>query len=285
MPERMPRHLALAACIALFVVGCGGGGEGSTGPASTGLHVVAGASISDTVLARPVQALVVEVRPSSGSAEGLIVRFQSLPNADSTRQYAPAIAVSSLASSVFSLLVSDTTNSAGRASVLVQLGTVAGEARILVTCPELGLSDTAKFTVLPGQVSRVVVRTRDTTVFAGASYTIDAYASDTYGNRRSDAVSYTTGVNVASVDSTGRVTVGSAIGRGSVGVRAGNALDSARFTVLPAGTMAFFDGTGGTPTISIAKMDGSNRKRLANAVTPAYPNISPDGSLVVYDLR
>ena len=97
-----------------------------------------------------------------------------------------------------------------------------------VTCPELGLSDTAKFTVLPGQASRVVVRTRDTTVFAGVSYTIDAYASDNYGNRRSDAVSYTASVNVASVNSTGRVTVGSAIGRGSVAVQRGQRASTRR---------------------------------------------------------
>jgi hypothetical protein len=171
----MQRHLALAATLVLALSGCGGGGEGSTGPAATGLRIVAGASISDTVLARPVQALIVEVHPPSGSSAGLVVRFQSLPSSDSTRRYEPAIAMSNLASPNFSLFASDTTNSAGRASAMVQLGTVAGEARILVTCPELGLSDTAKFTVLPGQASRVVVRNRDTTLVAGASYTINAY--------------------------------------------------------------------------------------------------------------
>jgi hypothetical protein len=277
----MTRHLALAASIA-FIVSCGGGGEGPTGPTTPGLHVIAGASISDTVLARPVQALVVEVRPISGSPAGLVVRFESLPSSDSTRPYERAIAVSNLASNFFVPFISDTTNSSGRASALVQLGTVAGEARVLVTCPELGFSDTAKFTVLPGNPDRVVVRNRDTTVLAGAMYTINAYASDRFLNRRSDPVTFTPGANTTSVDPSGRVTVATTVGRGNVAVRAGNALDSARFTVLPSGAMAFFDATDGTVTVSTAKMDGSGRKRLASTVTPSYPNISPDGSLVVY---
>src|SRR4051812_2382989 len=168
----MPRPLALPALIAVVLAGCGGGADGTTGPSGAGLRIVAGAGVTDTVMSRPVQALVVEVRPTSGSRAGLVVRFQSLP-ADSTRPYEPAIVVSNLASSFFGPFISDTTNASGRASVLVQLGTIAGEARILVTCPELGFADTAKFTVLPGKVDRVVVRNRDTMVVAGATYTID----------------------------------------------------------------------------------------------------------------
>ena len=61
-PQTMPRYLALAAAIAIVLAGCGGGAD-STEPAATGLRIVAGASISDTVWTRPVQALIVEVHP------------------------------------------------------------------------------------------------------------------------------------------------------------------------------------------------------------------------------
>ena len=97
----MQRHLALAATIVLARRLWRG--EGSTGP-STGLHV-AGASVSDTVLARPVQALVVEVPPTSGSSEGL----SSVPESAQLRLDAPVSAgdcVHESRCAVFSLFAS-----------------------------------------------------------------------------------------------------------------------------------------------------------------------------------
>lgn len=134
----------------------------------------------------------------------------------------------------------------------------------------------------PATVARIVVLTPDTTLFAGASYTINAYASDSNGNRLRDALSFTAGENVASVDRSGRVTVGGTIGRGSVVIRAGGVMDSARFTVVPSGTMAFVDASSTPTTIATAKLDGSNRKRWVEGTMPAYPSISADGSLIAY---
>ena len=73
--------------------------------------------------------------------------------------------------------------------MLVQLGTVVAKRRVLVTCPELGLSEGREVhrAARTGQ-SRVVVRTRDTNCLRRRQlHIIDAYASDNYGNRRSDA--------------------------------------------------------------------------------------------------
>lgn len=276
-------HVGFAiGCFALLAA-CGGGAE-STEPTFTGMRIVAGGTVSDTVQARPAQALTVEVHPTSGPAAGLVIRFESLPANDSTRRSETEINVSNAAPVAFGQLASDTTDSSGRASALVQLGTIAGEARIVVSCPELGLSDTAKFTVLPGNANRIVLQNADTTLFAGASYTISSYAADRFGNRRSDAVSFVAGQNVSSVDQSGRVTAGTTIGRGSVAVRVGNATDSARFTVMPAGTMAFvdIDPRDQTAFIATAKLDGSNKKRLIGVSMPAYPSISPAGDLVAY---
>lgn len=272
--------IALAALVA-----CGGSGEASTGPKTTGIHVVAGASITDTVGARPLQALVVEVLLDGQPRQGLVVRFESMPSADTTRRFEQAIAVAKISQNFFSNFVSDTTNSSGRAGVLVQLGTVAGGARVLVSCPEVGLADTATFTVQPGNAARFSITVKDTVILVGGSYSVGAQVTDRYGNKRADPVTLSAGPNTASVDPTGRVTVGSVVGRGAIAVKAGAATDSARFTVLPAGTMAFLSFVNGVGSIATARLDGTALKLITPAETPAYPNISPSGELIAYQQR
>ncbi len=276
--RRCSTSLALLALLACE----GGGSDSPTGPQSTGVQVVAGEAITDTVLARPLQALVVEVRVGGQPRQGLVVRFESMPSADTTRRFEQAIAVAKISQNFFGNFASDTTNSAGRAGALVQLGTVAGEARVLVSCPELGLADTAKFTVQPGKAARLIITVRDTTVLAGGSYDVGAQVGDLYGNKRADQVTLSAGPNAASTDAAGRVTVGSVIGRGAIAVSAGGVTDSARFTVLPAGTMALLHFVNNVGSIATAKMDGSALKRIIPAATPAYPNISPTGDLIAY---
>lgn len=272
-----------SASIALAtLLACGGSGDSATGPKTTGIRVVAGAPITDTVGARPLQALVVDVLVDGQPRQGLVLRFESMPSADTSRRFEQAIAVAKISQNFFSNFASDTTNSSGRAGVLVQLGTVAGEARVLVSCPELGLADTARFTVLPGNAARLLITVRDTAVLAGGSYNVGAQVTDRYGNKRADPVTLSAGPNTASVDPAGRVTVGSAVGRGAIAVKAGGAADSARFTVLPAGTMAFLHYLNGVGSIATARMDGSALKLITAATTPAYPNISPSGDLIAY---
>ncbi|MFL5620835.1 MAG: hypothetical protein ACJ79A_20835 [Gemmatimonadaceae bacterium] len=274
------RHVRLLFATPVLIAACGGGSD-TTEPTDRGIRIVAGAGVSDTVLAKPLQALIVEVRSEAKPASGVVVRLESVPSTDSTRRFEPTVTVSKLESPYFSGFFSDTTNASGRVSVVVQLGTVAGRVRLAVSAPELGVTDTATFTVLPGTVSRVSLSPRDTTIASGGSYVIGGYATDRFGNRRDDPVTFAVGPNVRSVDATGRVTVGTAVGRGAVAVRAGAALDSARFTVAPDGTMAFliYSGSG---MIATSRLDGSALKTLVAAASPAYPNLSPAGDLVAY---
>ena len=48
------------------------------------------------------------------------------------------------------------------ALLLVTLGPVAGSAGVVVTVPELGLTDTALYTIRPGNAVRVVSEPADT---------------------------------------------------------------------------------------------------------------------------
>jgi hypothetical protein len=224
----------------------------------------------------------VEARLRGQPLAGVVVRFEAMPSPDTSRRFEEAVSVSKISQNTFGRFVSDTTNSAGRASVLVQLGTIAGEARMVVSVPELGLADTATFTVQPGNAARILSTPRDTVVLAGSSYNVSAQASDRYGNKRSDPVTFTRGPNTASVDAAGRVTVGLAIGRGAAAMTVGSVTDSARFIVLPAEPIALFYNDAGAGSIATARLDGSGLKLITPATAPAFPNMSPTGSLIAY---
>ena len=147
VPNRL-RRLFGGVVAAGLVVGCGG--DSTAPPTQSGLRIDAGANVTDSISAALTQALIVEVRKPNGSeVSGAVVRFTALPN--DSLPYASAIAVANLNSEFFSNFVSDSTDAHGHAAVLVELGSVAGKAGIVITVPELGLTDTAWYTVKPGQ--------------------------------------------------------------------------------------------------------------------------------------
>jgi len=278
----MSRQVCTALIAASALLGCGSSGDESTGPSAAGIRLVAGADVTDTIEARPLQALVVEVRSAGKIQPGVIVRFESLPSADTTRRYEAAISVSKVAQNYFSAFTSDTTNASGRASALVQLGTVAGDARLLVTCPELGFADTARYTVRPGLAAKLVVSVRDTSVRTGGTYSIGAAVSDRAGNRRSDAVTYASRSALATVDASGKVQVGQEIGRGTIAVSAGGAVDSASFSVIPLLNLMFMYTAGGSAWIAEGLSDGSGVRQRLRTPSPAYPSPSPTSDQIAF---
>jgi hypothetical protein len=280
----MSNRAILAISFASASLACGSGGDSQTGPLSADLRVVAGAEITDTVRARPIQALTVEVRERGRPKSGVVVRFESLPPADSTRRFELAIAVSKVALNAFGTFTSDTTNASGRASALVQFGTVAGEVRVLVTCPELGLADTATYTVRPGALRSVTLTARDTVVRAGGTYGIGAAATDRFGNRRTDQISFESRSSLATVDGTGRVTAGTEIGRGFIRVGAGTIADTAWFTVVPTMNLTFVHtGPNGYPWVADLQNDGKVvRERAQTTLSASHPVPSPTSDVLAY---
>ena len=149
--------------LASVLLACGGGGDGGNPlvPPTAGIRAVAGANVTDTVLALQNQALIVEVRNNDGKlAQGVVVRFEAQSPADTSRRYEPAVFVCSLSTpscgnTYGTQFTTDTTHSQGRAKALIRLGQVAGRAVVLLFVPELGLVDSVAFTVTPGSVGRV----------------------------------------------------------------------------------------------------------------------------------
>jgi Tol biopolymer transport system component len=283
------RHDCLLFALSASLAACGGSsGSEPTVPAFSGMRIVAGADASDTVLTKPVQALIVELLENGKPRPGVVVRFEGLlvQEADPTspRDAGPGVFVSAIASNSFGAFVSDTTDQAGRASVLVQLGTRAGDMGVQITAPELGLADTARFTVVPGKAAKVILGVRDTVVRVGGTFSLGASSTDVHGNTRSqDKLTYQALDALGTVDASGAVRAAQAVGRGTIAVRLDGIEDSARYTVVPVAKLtAVYDGPDGVPRLATLGVDGSNLKVIGRVYPPVYPSHSPSEDLFVY---
>src|SRR5256884_6433674 len=154
----------------MFVVAAASCGDNGTEPpvGPPGLTIVSGAGANDTIDARLVQALVVEVHtPAGRGVPNAVVRFTSLSARRPDGWTTPGVLVGRLTDATLTSLVVDTTDANSRATALVQLGSVAGETGVEVTVPVLGLVDTARYRVRPGATDSVALTPLDTAVYRG----------------------------------------------------------------------------------------------------------------------
>jgi len=277
-------YLVTAATLAAAAAACGGDSTGpGARPGTPGVHAVAGANVTDTAFAMLTQALVVEVRDSTGHLvpAGTIVRFTGMPLAGSTLA---EVSVEPLSASTFSTFAAAETDVSGRAQVLVRLGTKAGPARLMVSVPLTGAVDTARFTVKPANAARFTLLPSDTSILIGGSFALRGTSSDQYGNVRDDAVSFSASGSGISVTSAGVVN-GTATGRYTVTATASGSTTTGKATVsvMPQGRAVTW--TAFTTGLVLVNVDGTNRRQLApvtdGGVGPR-PSWMPDGAHIVY---
>ena len=278
------RYAPIPFVTAALVAACGGSGPDSTSPRRGDVRIVAGTDVIDTVDARLPQPLVVEVREDGNPARGFVVRFTGLPSTDTTRRGEPGSTVSNAGQDSFSSLSSDTTDASGRATALVQLGTVAGEARVLVSCPQLGITDTARFTVLPGSSTQLILGVRDTVVRVSGTFGINAYSADMYRNRRpQDTVVYQAIDGLGTVNAAGTVRARLAVGRGTIVARVRGREDSTHYTVVPVAKItAVYEGLDTWTRLATLDLDGSNFRVVGTIAPLAHPSHSPTQDLIAY---
>jgi WD40-like Beta Propeller Repeat len=274
----MRRHFLLVA--AIFVVTSCGDSSGPSG-GRPGLTLVSGYNLTDTISTKPVTALVVEVRDAQGAIvpQGTIVRFTPVP----TSYFQSEMMVEELTSTSYTNFATGETDGAGRAAVLVQMGPVAGPARIAVSVPTLGVEDTARYTVLPGQPSAILLTPLDTAMYVGSSYTIRGGVVDRWNNVRADPVVYTATPGV-SVSSSGAVTA-STIGRYTLTGTAGGASATIHLSVIPQGTLAaLVNGSDGLHIVTV-NLDGSGFHdvvRVTDGGIGPRPRWVPGTSTIIY---
>ena len=275
-------HFA-AALLAGVILVTGPGCKESTGPSSAdiGLTVVAGGGQTDTALARLSQALIIQLRDSSGRiVAGETVRLQSVPG-DSLCP--SSVWVAGLASTSFGPLLAESTDASGEVAVLLQLDAVAGRGRIAVSAPRFGYQDTVSFTTLPAAPTQVVVGPRDTALYVGHTFSVRGYVADAYGNRRSDPVTYQSLDTGTTVSPSGQAT-GAFIGRSSMQVKAtaSSIAGTVHVSVVPQGTIAAVAGSFvayPTNAVVAVNLDGSGVAVIPqSAGDNNYLQWSPGGS-------
>ncbi len=290
LPPRVrlvPRAAAAAALAALAA--CGGttdpdgGGEGTPG-----IQILAGAEAADTVEARLAQALRVAVRDASGRPlAGAVVRFDPLLMTVSSPygpQRVPSLYVGRLDSRDAGVFAAETTSTRGVVNVAVRLGTVVGAAGVVVSVPEAGFVDTARFTVQPGNAAEVDVAPGDTAVRVGSTLALAANVLDRFRNRRPDAVTFRVAGAGLAVTAAGQVSA-SAPARAAVvasGAAPGAKPDTAWVSAVPAGTVA----ARRRNKLVIVALDGSAYRELALTLEPGEPSPEwhPDGQSLLSTL-
>jgi hypothetical protein len=257
----------------LLLASCGGD---STGPAAKpGVRAVAGAGITDTVDAEPLQALVVEVRDQNGAlASGVVVRFEpkATPYYYETVLVCPLSAVHCAAyfdHGVFGQVVTDTTDARGRAKVLVGMGHVAGPGVVRLVVPELGFADSATFTITPGAAAGVRAVDADPGLDIGGTATLSGRAVDRYDNARTEKATLSAGPGSAITlnAATGMVTARE-MGTQWVFMRYNGFVDSARVRVVPAGRLLVWSST--DQVVRLVNLNGSNERTIVSNVSSKY---------------
>jgi hypothetical protein len=270
-----PRIARATFCISLILLtNCGGD---STGPGrEPGVRAIAGAGITDTVDAAPLQALMVEVRDQNGAlARGVVVRFE--PTAASGTPYyiyEPAMRVCAL-SAPYCLDYSggppaiDTTDARGRAKVLVRMGHAAGPAVVRLIVPQFGFADSATFTITPGAVAGVRAVVPDTLLYIGGTATMSGHVVDRYGNARTETptLSAGSGSTITLNAATGSVTARE-MGTQWVLMRYNALVDSARVRVVPSGRLLVWSSN--ERAVRLVNLDGSEERTIVSDISSGY---------------
>lgn len=281
-----PRHsrVAMYVCLTLAIAGCGS--DRPTEPVSreASVRAVVGAGATDTVDTQLVQALIVEVRGAGGAlASGVLVRFEpqvpvtSYNYTLSAYVCGLAVAVCGGSGSVYGgSFYTDTTNAQGRVGAVVRLGPVAGRAVVRLVVPELGLQDSATFTVTPGRATGVAVL-HDMPLDIGATATLLGHVVDRYNNIRPEPATLAAGPGTAiTINAATGVVTGRDMGTQWVFTRYNSFADSTRVSVVPAGRILVWSSL--ERVVRIVNLNGSDERTIVSSVSSSmgtFPRFDP----------
>ena len=252
-----------------------GDGE-SVAPDNNGtptLALVGGATGSDTIGTVLVQGLIVEVKGAGGTPlSGIAVRFDALHATDSTGTF-PTTFIAPRLSTNFQTFLGDTTDAKGRVVAVVRLAFRTGAGGVVVSIPEFGLTDTAKYTVHPGRVRHVQVAPADTLISVGRPLALTARVLDAAHNLRTDPVTFVLLGGPCTLPSPGTV-VGTNAGTCRITARAQTAVDTAFVGIIPAWDVI---GATGSEVVKLNLATGERRVVGHTTSREAYPSATRQG--------
>jgi hypothetical protein len=276
MPFRL--HCRLLA-LPMFSLAC----HDATSPAprTASIHFSGAANVADTIFAPVAVPLVVDVRDSTGAPAppGLLVQFTTINQDRGLEMF-----VAPLSSTRYTGSATSTTDETGRASVQVALGGIAGPARVVVSVPALAVQDTARFTVTPGNLARVVAAPFDTAVMVGRSYKARGGSADRNGNPRPDPATWSSSDPGLTVTSDGQVT-GVVAGRYTLSVSNATGSASSSVNVMPVGRFVTLAANISQTQITTMDADGTNETVLTTVnqgTQGAFPAWIPGTNTVIY---
>jgi len=222
-----------------FAFACGD----TSGPRS-GLNVVSGAGVSDTVLSTFKPPLTVQL------LDGNLQPMSSQTVYFNTNGFVLVAPIDDPGFVIDRLPV--LTDGSGDASVWVEAKQYAATGKVVVVAPS-GQSVDLFFTVLPGAAALVRADPSDTVLYVGGSVTFRPFVTDAYGNRLlvPPTYQYQSLNGALSISAPGKAT-GAAIGRGSVAITALGFTDTVWASVVPKGRLAAQRGY-----IIVMNLDGS----------------------------
>lgn len=277
-------HVWSSICLALLLSACGSDDVNGP-PLGASLRIISGAGVTDTVDAQ-LQPLVVEVRGRGGRlASGTLVRFETQTISDPPHPFQDAaVNVCSVPPCPLVALgfASDSTDSDGRATVGVRLGPRVGQWAVTITVAQLGLTESANYTVIAGAPAAVHTAIADTALDIGEMATVNGRVVDRYENARTESTTLTAGPGVAvTIDAATSTVTARDMGTQWVFPRYNSLYDSTRVRVLPSGRLVVWSAV--ERVVRLVDVNGRNERTVLSNIWSslgAFPQFDPTGRRV-----
>jgi WD40 repeat protein len=248
----------------------------SVGSGAPGIVVLGGSGAPDSALAIRSEPLKVQVRGTNGKpSRGVVVRFGREPGP------LPIVYTASIARPTsWQYATEDTTDGQGMASAYVRHGTLAGNATLTVTAPEVNQSTTVSYSIRPGAPVRVRILPEDTALYVGGSYALRAAVLDRHANVVGPVPITTPSPSITLTSDS--VVSGVTIGRAIILTQSAIGADTSWASVVPVGTIgAHFFGrfVGDSMGPVVMNLDGSEFRRVfVTGPTPREYTPGPGGA-------
>ena len=279
-PRLTSRPLRLALLATSLLAACK---DTSQAPTSVipSIAVLSGGNASDTIEATLAAPVVLQYTDARGAhPAGITVSVTMRTRGDFPPR--PELQCRRSANELWQISLEATTEADGRITLQCRLGPFIGTLPLSVSAPPAALRVVTTFTAAAGKPARLI--TPDTTIFVGDTFLPGVRVVDRLGNFRDDPVTLVAGAHVA-IDG-GTSVRATSEGRGIALARVGSLEDTVRVSIPPPVTIAALLTHPYGRLLTIARIDGANKRFVAATGDDAgFPAWLPGTTSIVYQDR